>query len=79
MELSTQDFSTMLSQLQESPYIAHMADETTDIALTKALILYARYIVPSATPKCCVRSIFLHMSELLDGKADTITTAILEI
>ena len=67
----------MLSQLQESPYIALMADETTDIAVTKELILYARYIVTSATPQRCVHSIFLQVSELSDGKAYTITTSIL--
>ena len=56
-----------------------MADGTTDIAVTKELILYARYIVPSATPQSCVRSIFLRVSELSDGKADTIMTSILEL
>ena len=76
-ELGVHVFCTVLSQLQESPYIALMADETTDIAVTKELILYARYIVPSATPQRCVRSIFLQVSELSNGKADTITTSIL--
>ena len=56
-----------------------MADETTDIAVTKELILYARYIAPSATPQCCVCSSFLRVSELSDGKADNITTSILEL
>ena len=79
VELGTQVFRSMLSQLQDSPYIALMADETTDIAITKELILYARYIVPSAIPQHSVRSIFLQVSELSDGKADTITTAILEL
>lgn len=78
-ELGEQVFSTLLSQLRESPYIALMADETTDIVITKELILYARYIIPSATPEDCVRSIFLQVSELADGKADTITTSILEL
>ena len=71
-ELGTAVFST---RLQESPYIALMADETTDIAMTKELILYVRFI-PSATSHCCVRSIFLQVA---DGKAETITTSILEL
>ena len=78
-ELGVHAFSTLLSGLQESPYIALMADETTDIVVTKELILYARYIIPSATPQHCVRSISLQVSELADGKADTITTSILEL
>ena len=51
---SSEMFTTLLSKLQESPYIALMADETTDIAVTKELILYARCIVPSATLQHCV-------------------------
>ena len=78
-EFGTQVFRGLLSQLNDSLYIALMADETTDIAVTKELILYARYIVPTATPQQCVRSIFLQLSELSDGKANTITTAILEL
>lgn len=77
-ELGSEVFTTLLSKLQESPYIALMADETTDIAVTKELILYARYIVPSATLQHCVGSIFLRVSELSDGKADTKTASILE-
>ena len=77
-ELGSEVFTTLLSKLKESPYIALMADETTDIEVTKELILYARYIVPSATPQHCVGSIFLWVSELSDGKADTITPSILE-
>ena len=78
-ELGAKRFGTMLSPLLDSPYIALMADETTDIGVTKELILYARYIVPTATPEHCVRSIFLRVCELSDGKADTITTSILEL
>ena len=43
-ELGIHKFLEPCSQLQESPYIALMADETTDIAVTKELILYVRYI-----------------------------------
>ena len=78
-ELGTEVFRGLLSQLHDSPYIALIADETTNIAVTKELILYARYIVPTATPHQCVRSIFLQLSELSDGKENTITTAILEL
>ena len=61
-ELGTQVFSTMLSQLQESPYIALMADETT-YCRNKGAYLVCKVIVPSATPQRCVRSIFLQVSE----------------
>ena len=76
-ELDAQ-ISTILEQLQTSPYIALMADETTDISVSKELILYGRYVIPTATPEKCVWSVFLHITELEDGKAGTITKAILE-
>ena len=56
-----------------------MADETTDISVSKELILYVRYIIPSAISEKCVRSDFLNITELQDGKAATITEVILEI
>ena len=77
-ELDVQINSTILEQLQASPYIALMADETTDISVSKELILYARYVVPSATPDKCVRSVFLQITELKDGRAGTITQALLD-
>ena len=75
-ELDAQISSTILEQLQRSPYIN--ADETTDIAVSKELILYVQYIIPSAIPEKCVRSVFVNIPEL-DGKAATITGVILEI
>ena len=78
-ELDAQTSSTILEQLQRSPYIALMADETTDISVSNELILYVQYIIPSATPEKCVRSVFLNITELQDGKAATITEVILEI
>ena len=67
-------FTTLLSQ--ESPYIALMANETTGIAATKELILYARFIIPSTSPQCCVRSIFSKFQSSLTAKLQDVLTSL---
>lgn len=62
-ELDAQISSTILEQLQRSPYIALMADETTDISVSKELVLYVRYIIPSATHLGSVFGVFFLTSQ----------------
>ena len=49
-----------------------MTDETTDVAVLKELVLYARYL--SADGK--VKSIYLKIQDLFNGTAETIYEAI---
>ena len=56
-----------------SQYISLMTDETTDIAVVKELVLYARYLAPDGgAPK----STFLKIRDLVDGTAESIYNAI---
>ena len=52
--------------ISSSQYISLMTDETTDIAVVKELVLYARYLAPeSGAPK----STFLKIRDLFNGTA----------
>ena len=62
----------LLRKIQLSPAIGLMCDESTDISVTKELILYARII---ACKK--VSTHFLKLIDIPDGKAETIETALI--
>ena len=49
-----------------------MVDESTDISVTKQLVLYGRYVSESGEP----RSTFLRIVDLVDGTAERIEEAI---
>ncbi|XP_070533136.1 zinc finger MYM-type protein 1-like [Ptychodera flava] len=60
-----------MNKLNGSLYIGLMCDESTDISVTKELVLYGRY-----TDKGVVGSCFLEIIPIKDGTAVTITSAI---
>ena len=62
----------LLKQIQLSPAIGLMCDESTDISVTKELILNARIIAGGK-----VSAHFLKLIHILDGKAETIEKALL--
>lgn len=61
----------MLKMKKESQYFSLMADKTTNVSVLKQLVLYGRAVENGKLQSC-----FLKMIDLEDGKADTITTAI---
>ena len=60
--------------MRQSPFFALCIDETTDVAVTKELIVYSRYIVDGE-----VRTSFLKIMEMCDGTAITIADAITKL
>ena len=60
-----------LAEFKESLYFSLMADETTDVGILKQLVKYGRVVTGGK-----LRSCFLKMIDLEDGKAPTITNAI---
>lgn len=79
MQESIQALAEILSQaiiqsLQASPFFSLCIDETTDVSVTKQLIIYARYIVHGE-----VKTSFLQICELIDGKAETIVSKVCQI
>lgn len=58
----------VLKKIQNSPCFGIICDETTDIATTNQLIVYAKAIVDDK-----VDTFFLALKELSEGKAKTIT------
>ena len=62
----------LLKQVQLSPAIGLMCDESTDISVTKELILYARIIAGGE-----VSTHFLKLIHIQDGKAETIEKALI--
>lgn len=58
---------TVFSGIANSDYYSLLCDETTDISITKELIVYMRYL---SGGKSVTR--FLEVRELKDGRADTI-------
>ena len=55
-----------LCEVSASPFISFMTDKTTDVAVLKELVLYARYL--SADGK--VKSIYLNIQDLFNGTAE---------
>lgn len=64
----------ILEEVHASSMISILCDESTDIAVTKQLVVYIRYI---KNGKACTR--FLKIKGLADGKAVTIEKALIEI
>ena len=62
--------------LQASPFFSLCIDETTDMSVTKQLIVYCRYI---AAAEGDVKTSFMHIAALPDGKAVTIANKIHEL
>ena len=62
----------LLNKIRISPAIGLMCDESTDISVTKELILYARIIACGK-----VSTHFLKLIHIPDGKAETIETALI--
>ena len=60
--------------LRTSPFFSLCIDETTDVSVTKQLIVYARYIVGGG-----VHSSFVSMLELPDGTAVSIVDAVCKL
>ena len=58
-------------QIQLSPYLGLICDETTDLSTSKALVLYTKVVVNDH-----VQTYFLGVSELTDGTAETVTESI---
>ena len=63
----------ILKEMADSPALALMVDESTDISVLNQLVLYGRTL-----SKGCVRSRFLSIRDLFDGKAHTIVKAVKE-
>ena len=61
------------SQLEKSPYIGLICDETTDVSTTKALVVYAKAVV-----RAKVHTFFLALKELRDGTAPAVTESLKE-
>jgi hypothetical protein len=64
----------VLEQLISSPYISLMCDETTDIAVLKQMVIYGKYLTNSGE----TRTVFLQITDLFDGRAETIEKALLQ-
>ncbi|XP_078590444.1 zinc finger protein 862-like [Branchiostoma floridae x Branchiostoma japonicum] len=64
----------VISTLLQSPYYSILIDETTDISVTKQLIIFGRYL----TKKHEVRTSYLGILDIPDGKADTIVNKLKE-
>ena len=61
----------IISSIQQSPFFSVCIDETTDVSVTKELIVYIRYICDGG-----VKSSFLKVLELPNGTAGTITDSV---
>ncbi|XP_060580037.1 zinc finger protein 862-like [Ruditapes philippinarum] len=64
----------LLEKVRASPWYTIMVDETTDVAVLSEMIVYIRFLKDG-----CSQTEYLSIVPLKDGKADTITTAILEL
>ena len=60
-------------EIQNSPVFALLIDETTDVSIKKQMIVYGSYISNGET-----KTRFLGIVELSDGRAVTITGALLQ-
>ena len=72
MQESTQALAENISldivkSLQASPFFSLCIDETTDVSISKQLIVYGRYLDQGE-----VNTSFLQICELIDGNAETI-------
>ena len=63
----------ILSDMQSSDFFPLMTDESTDIAVLKQLVLVGRYLTEGG-----VKTSFLHIGSIINGRAETIEGAILQ-
>ena len=66
---------SIFDKVRSSPFFALMCDETTDIAILKEVIIYARYL--NADRKVCTS--FVGMIAVTDGTAKSILNALREV
>ena len=59
-----------LKELKGSPTLSLMVDESTDISVLKQLVIFGKMLI-GGKPRTC----FLKITELFDGKAETISTS----
>ena len=52
-----------------------LCDETTDISVLKQMVVYGKYLTDSGG----TRTVFLKITDLFDGKAETIERALLQL
>ena len=64
----------IIESLQASTFFSLCIDETTDVAITKQLIFYGRYLVEGE-----VKTSFLQISELPESTAHTIVSKVRQI
>ena len=67
--------SSIEKTLLNSPCISPLADESTDISVTKKLVIYARAVNTDFRPL----TMFLENVHVTDGKAETITQALIDL
>ena len=63
---------SQLNELLAAPFYSILVDETTDIAVINEMVIYCRFI----RSDCQVRTVFLKIVELSNGRADTIKEAV---
>ena len=63
-----------LCRFQNSPYVAFMCDESTDISVLKQLVRYGRYLDDSGG----TQTVFLQIKDLFNGTAETIDAALVK-
>ena len=63
----------ILSDMQSSDFFPLMTDESTDIAVLKQLVLVGRYLTEGSA-----KTSFLHIGDIIYGRAETIEGAILQ-
>ena len=63
---------SQLNELLAAPFYSILIDETTDIAVINEMVIYCRFI----RSDCQVRTVFLKIVELSNGRADTIEEAV---
>ncbi len=64
----------LLQQLVNSPCVSLMCDETTDNSVLNQMVIYGKYMTESGDN----RTVFLRITDLFNGKAETIETAVLQ-
>ena len=74
IHMSNQIEKDLLQQLVNSPCVSLMCDETTDISVLKQMVIYGKYLTDSGD----THTVFLRITDLFDGKAETIETALLQ-
>lgn len=64
----------LLSKIRSSPVISILCDESTDVSNLKQLVVFCRFLA-AGKPQTC----FLKVTDIVDGKAETIEQKLIEI